>query len=192
MKRDAMLADGSQNGIGLKTAVPLQSSPFYSKHMSEIARGGRPLKYMEAFNKQAFKLCLLGAVDQELADFFEVSEWTINRWKKEFPRFSQSLKRGKKMADADVAYKLYQRAIGFSHGDTDIKVIRNKIVKTRLVKHYPPDTVAAIFWLKNRSTNNWRDKSHVEIDYNKLSDEQLTFIVDELKQSANEHPGRHQ
>jgi hypothetical protein len=27
-----------------------------------------------------------------------------------------------------------------------------------LTKHYPPDTTAAIFWLKNRRPSEWRDK----------------------------------
>jgi hypothetical protein len=25
-------------------------------------------------------------------------------------------------------------------------------------EHYPPDTTAAIFWLKNRRRNEWRDR----------------------------------
>jgi hypothetical protein len=31
---------------------------------------GRPTKYKEEYNEQAYKLCLLGATDKELADFF--------------------------------------------------------------------------------------------------------------------------
>jgi len=30
------------------------------------------------------------------------------------------------------------------------------------VKHYPPDTTAAIFWLKNRQPAKWREKQEVE------------------------------
>ena len=30
-------------------------------------------------------------------------------------------------------------------------------------KHYPPDTTAAIFWLKNRQKSKWRDKQDHEI-----------------------------
>jgi hypothetical protein len=29
-------------------------------------------------------------------------------------------------------------------------------------EHYPPDTVAAIFWLKNRQKEKWRDKQEVD------------------------------
>ena len=28
--------------------------------------------------------------------------------------------------------------------------------------HYPPDTVAMIFWLKNRRPDKWRDRQEIE------------------------------
>lgn len=119
---------------------------------------GRPTKYESKYNKQAEKLCKLGATDKELADFFEVAESTLNLWKLQHPKFSESIKKGKEIADAEVAEKLYKRATGYSHPDVDIKVINDKIVTTRLTKHYAPDTAAAIFWLKNRQKKKWRDK----------------------------------
>ena len=35
---------------------------------------GRPTEYKEEYNEQVYKLCLLGAKDKELADFFNVEE----------------------------------------------------------------------------------------------------------------------
>ncbi|EBO9197339.1 terminase [Salmonella enterica] len=122
----------------------------------------RPTKYQEAYAEQARKLCLLGYTDAELADFFEVSESTINKWKLDYPKFSESIKKGKEYADGNVADRLYQRAMGYVAPDVDIKVIENQIVETPLEKHYPPDTTAAIFWLKNRQRDKWRDKQEVE------------------------------
>lgn len=119
---------------------------------------GRPVKYDENYNKQAYKLCLLGAIDTELADFFEVHVDTINEWKQVYPEFSVSIKRGKQQADSEVAHKLFKRATGYEHEDVDIKVIEGEIVLTELTKHYPPDTAAAIFWLKNRQKQKWMDK----------------------------------
>src|SRR3990170_280949 len=74
--------------------------------------GGRPSKYQEEFAEQARKLCLLGATDGELADFFEVCEATINNWKHEHPGFLESIRAGKIKADAEVADSLYRRATG--------------------------------------------------------------------------------
>jgi hypothetical protein len=127
-----------------------------------MADVGAPTKFKDEYVDQVYKLCLLGATDAELADFFGVQESTINNWKISQPEFLESIKRGKQSADSNVAQSLYHRATGYEHPDVDIKVIESKIVKTDLVKHYPPDTTAAIFWLKNRQKANWRDKTEQE------------------------------
>src|ERR1051325_6581857 len=76
---------------------------------------GRPTEYKPEYCVQVEKLCKLGATDKELADFFDVTEQTINNWKSEHDEFFESIKRGKVLADAEVANKLYHRAIGYSH-----------------------------------------------------------------------------
>lgn len=125
---------------------------------------GRPTKYKEEYCEQVEKLCKLGATDIEIADFFDVNVDTINEWKKVYDKFSVSIKRGKLMADANVADRLYQRAVGFEHDSEEIKVISggsiggSSIERVPIRKIYPPDTVAAIFWLKNRQKKTWRDK----------------------------------
>lgn len=124
----------------------------------------RPSKFKEEYIEQAYKLALLGVTDKELALFFDTTEQTINNWKKDYPKFFESLKRGKEEADAKVAQSLYHRALGYSHPDTDIKVVKNQIVTTDIIKHYPPDTTAAIFWLKNRKPERWREKQEILIE----------------------------
>jgi hypothetical protein len=119
---------------------------------------GRPSKFDEAMCVQAEKLCKLGATDKELADFFEVSESTLSKWKVDYPEFSEALKSGKEMADAEVGNRLFQRAIGYSHPDVHISNYQGEITKTETVKHYAPDTTACIFWLKNRRPDLWRDR----------------------------------
>ncbi|EDQ1733570.1 terminase [Salmonella enterica] len=123
----------------------------------------RPTKYQAAYAEQARKLCLLGYTDAELADFFDVDEATINRWKKEHHEFCESIKKGKSVADGEVAAKLFHRATGYEHPEDDIRAVDGSIVITPTVKHYPPDTTAAIFWLKNRQKNKWRDKQDHEL-----------------------------
>lgn len=125
---------------------------------------GRPSKYKEEYTEQAYKLCLLGATDKELADFFKIKESTLNLWKKAQPEFMESLNRGKDGADATVASKLYHRAIGYEHEDTQFATFQGEITdRETYIKHYPPDTTAAIFWLKNRQSSKWRDKTDHEI-----------------------------
>lgn len=118
----------------------------------------RPSKFKPEFIEQARKLCKLGATDRELADFFGVTEKTLNNWKLESDEFLQSLKSGKDEADDRVERSLFARAVGYEHDDLDIRVVEGRIEQTPIVKRYPPDTTAAIFWLKNRRKGEWRDK----------------------------------
>lgn len=123
---------------------------------------GRPTKYKEEYPGKAYKLCLLGATDDQLADFFEVDTATINRWKKSHPEFCESLKKGKDQADSVIAESLYNRAKGYQHEEDKIFNNNGKAMVVPTIKHYPPDTVAAIFWLKNRQKEHWRDRQEIE------------------------------
>lgn len=130
--------------------------------MSEKNKGGRPTSFKEEYVKLAYQFCLLGATDKDLASNFDVSESTINKWKLDYPQFSESLKKGKDIADARVADALFNRALGYSHPDVDIRVIDGQIVQTELIKYYPPDPTSGIFWLKNRQKDKWRDKQEID------------------------------
>jgi hypothetical protein len=116
---------------------------------------GRPTKYKPEYVAQAAKLCALGATDAQLADFFEVSVSTIALWKVQHKEFSDAIKVPKAEADERVEQSLYRRAMGYEHDEVDIRVVGGEIVQTPIRKFYPPDTAAAIFWLKNRA--GWRD-----------------------------------
>lgn len=157
----------------------------------EKNKGGRPTKHKEEYNKQAYKLCLLGATDKSLADFFDVSEVTINAWKNDTSTsFLKSLKEGKEEADSKVAESLYNRALGYSCKED--KILANPqdpenpiVVPT--IKHYPPDATSAIFWLKNRNKAAWRDKQEVEVS----GEVGITFnldygLVEDMKEIAND------
>jgi len=133
-----------------------------SKPQGAAKKPGRPTKYKPEFAAQAEKLCRLGATDIEIADFFEVDVRTVYRWKGEHDEFCQALKIAKAEADDRVERSLYARASGYEHDEVDIRVIDGKIVETPIRKFYPPDTTAAIFWLKNRKPEQWRDKQEME------------------------------
>lgn len=124
---------------------------------------GRPTKFKPEFVQQAEKLCRLGATDIEVADFFEIEVRTLYRWKAENEAFCQALKAGKDDADDRVERSLFARANGYEHDEVDIRVVGGGIVQTPIRKFYPPDTTAAIFWLKNRKPKEWRETKAVEL-----------------------------
>jgi hypothetical protein len=138
------------------------------KAVKKPSKMGRPSAFKPEFIQQAYKLCLLGATDAKLGDFFGVSEQTVNAWKFANTDFLESITHGKLLADAEVAEALYNRARGYSHKEDDIRTLTlpagkgSKIVITPTIKHYPPDTQAASLWLRNRQPADWRDKTELQ------------------------------
>ncbi|KCZ47562.1 hypothetical protein [Hyphomonas sp. CY54-11-8] len=142
---------------------------------------GRPSKYDPKYAEQARKLCLLGATDEELAGFFDVSVATIDNWKNAHADFLGALKAGKAQADAEVADKLYQRALGYSHPEDKIFNDSGEPLIVPTTKHYPPDTAAAFIWLKNRQGARWKDKQ--EFEHN-ISDD-LAALLDARRKKTD-------
>ena len=125
----------------------------------------RPTKYKPEYAEQAKKLCKNNAfTDAELAVFFGVNLSTLHLWKIKQPEFSNAIKIGKAPANARVEKSLYDRAMGYSAVETDIRVVNGKIVKTEVVKHYPPDPTSLIFYLKNRMPSEFREKRDTATD----------------------------
>ena len=156
---------------------------------------GRPTDYKVEYNEKVYKLCLLGAIDKDIANFFDVCEATITNWKRDYPDFLASIKRGKEEADMKVAESLYKKATGKHKAkevtfekvvlrpqdDTSIEeeVYKKKVV----VKDIPADTAAAFIWLKNRQSDKWRDK--IETD-NKVSiGDNLANVLGQITNAKN-------
>lgn len=170
--------------------------------MEEKNVGGRPSKYDPKYDKQAYKLSLMGFTDKQLATFFEVSEATLNNWKNDFPSFLESIKKGKEPADALISQSLFNRAKGTSIPDsyalkkTTTDATGKEVETVEFIpirKHLPPDVTAQIFWLKNRQPKLWRDSHQIdakvkhetepELDLTKLSEDELESLI-ELQSKA--------
>ena len=151
MKRQESKPKGVSHGKGKNKPVGVQ------------AKVGAPSGFKHEYVKQAEGLCKLGATDMDLAEFFNVSDRTINRWRIQFPEFCRSLKDGKAESDARVERSLYHRAIGYTFDGEEIFQFQGEIVRAKVKKHVPPDTTAMIFWLKNRKPAEWRDKQEIEV-----------------------------
>lgn len=130
-----------------------------------------PLRYNpEYHNDWAWSLALKGATDQEVAEAFGVSKRTIIRWKSDHPEFAEAYQRGKDIADAKVKKALYERAIGYevqekeSTVDVDPKTGESKPVRVKTTtKKYPPDTMAAMYWLNNRTKGEFAQRQEVTL-----------------------------
>jgi hypothetical protein len=125
---------------------------------------GRPTKLNATVIAQAKKLCELGATDGEISDILQIDPATFYRWRAKSTEFCDSIIAGKEAADARVERSLYHRALGYEH--PAVKVFMpagaEKPVYAPITERYPPDTGAAIFWLKNRQKERWKDKQDHE------------------------------
>jgi len=123
----------------------------------------RPSKYQPGFAKIAEKLCQLGGTDRDVAEALNVSEATVNNWKREFPEFMESLKTGKAVSDAEVEKSLYKRAIGYEVVETTVVKFKTGTRVKTVTRHIPPDPTSCIFWLKNRMPDKWRDRQELAV-----------------------------
>jgi hypothetical protein len=121
---------------------------------------GRPTRFESEMCEQAHNYCLLGATNNELAEFFDVSPSTIDRWIAERADFRDAVRSGRVTADARVARGLYARAIGYDRTFERSVVIGSEVKPVTSTIHYPPNVQACIFWLRNRRRRTWRDGPH--------------------------------
>lgn len=104
---------------------------------------------------------MLGLNDEEMAAYFQVTQPTFDKWKRDNPDFLLALTRGREEADAKVVESLYHRARGYSH--PAVKIFMPAGAKAPVIvpytEHYPPDTAAASLWLHNRQRGKWKPRA---------------------------------
>lgn len=122
-----------------------------------------PTKYdPDIHPKKVYRMAMIGLRGADLALAMDVCESTIVDWKKIHPEFAEAMARGLDVADSEVAIALFQKATGYSHPAEEIRVVDGEVVRIPVERRYPPDTTAAIFWLKNRQRGVWRDVWNIE------------------------------
>ncbi|SEP26615.1 hypothetical protein SAMN02990966_04700 [Rhodospirillales bacterium URHD0017] len=118
---------------------------------------GRPSDFTLDMCEQAHNYCLLGATNDELAQFFDVSPRTIDRWIAERADFGDAVRSGRVAADARVARGLYGRAVGYDRTVERMAIVAGELKPVTSTIHYPANVQACIFWLRNRRRQTWRD-----------------------------------
>lgn len=116
---------------------------------------------------RAYRLCLLGLNNADLALAFGLSTFAIENKLRNDPKFRDAVERGRSVADAKVASALYKRATGYMYTDTHVTVYKPKdgeptVITTPVIKFQAPDTGAAIFWLTNRQPDYWSNSMRLE------------------------------
>lgn len=129
--------------------------------MIKIAKG----KYREWLEQDSLLMiegwARQGLTDEQIAKNMGIRRSTFYEWLKKFPDISVALKKGKAPVDFEVENALLKRALGFEYEETEtiIEEVDGKQKKRikKIKKVALPETSAAIFWLKNRKPEQWRN-----------------------------------
>ena len=142
---------------------------------------GQPTKYnADHMPRLARFMCQRGAVMSEVADAFNVSTRTLFNWLNLHPELHDAVQVGVDAFNARVERALAERAIGFFVTlREEVKDAKTGEIKFPAVRrYYPPDTTAAIFFLKNRLRDRWHDVQDHYINQRTLkSSEELTIEI---------------
>jgi hypothetical protein len=133
---------------------------------------GRPTVFGEVVREKMLVLAKDGATNPQIAEAIGVSTRTIEYWLHKDPDLFRAIKDQKDLADQLVEASLFQRAIGYQrpavkhfldkkqvHDEfTGEAKLQTVVIEHHYVEHHAPSEVAAIFWLKNRQPDRWREK----------------------------------
>ncbi len=125
---------------------------------------GPKSKYNAKLLPTVFKLAKAGHTQEQIARKLGISPACLILWKKTYPAVNDVLKAAKDIPDSKVEQSLYRMATGY-YQDVEEPVFDRKngeVAYARYKKYFPPNTTAAIFWLKNRRKAEWADTYNVE------------------------------
>lgn len=138
-----------------------------------------------------------GLTDEQICHNMGIHVATLCDWKNRFPQLSEALKKGKAPVDQEVENALLKRALGYEYEEvtTEIEeiptgrndengrpIMKQKKHIRKTVKHVMPDTLAQMYWLKNRRPDRWRDKPIEVVDNSTM--EKLDAMLAEVKNHA--------
>ncbi|WP_330651598.1 transposase [[Clostridium] colinum] len=130
-----------------------------------------------------------GLTDEQIAVKMAISTTTLYAWKNKYTEISETLKKGKEIVDIQVENALLKRALGYTTTEKKVKKEYGEITEEiTITKEIPPDPTSAIFWLKNRRPEQWREKREVEQNTNQNTevDEFSKTILDFVKGQKND------
>lgn len=165
--------------------------PTKKKAASKKSLAGRPTKFTNEIQKQMKVLYLEGFTDKKVAKALLIDEATINNWKIAHPKFFESLKDWKAVADREIEKSLYKRAKGFYKiKEPKVGFYEGCAIIEEVEKEILPDPTSMIFWLKNRQPDKWREKSQLEFDLSNATDEQLVELAKKALKKLDENKNK--
>lgn len=139
------------------------------KIVKKKGKQGAPTKLNADKKKFLLFLYKEGKTDSQAAKIVGIAESTINNWKRENPKFLESIRESKKTVDEEVEAALLENALGFTYTETkalsvsmgqglgsEVEIVNHEQFKTG-------DTRAQMYWLQNRNPERWKNTKAVEV-----------------------------
>ena len=137
-------------------------------------------KYKPEYAETARKLCAqCGYIDIQLAEWFDVTEKTINNWKLAHPDFAEALRVGKAETDDLVERATVQHICGYYVEVDEMDRFGN--VK-QMRKWIAGNAHAGIKWLNARRPEVYREKK--EVKHALSMDEAFLRFLDNMEEQA--------
>ncbi|MBL7545611.1 MAG: helix-turn-helix domain-containing protein [Bdellovibrionaceae bacterium] len=159
--------------------------------MSTEPKVGRPSLFNDAIREKIIALAEQGKTNEQIAEIIGVHVRTIENWQGKHKDLMWALREAKLSADELVEASLFSRAVGYTHPEEKSFCYEGVVVTHNTQKHHPPDIQAAMFWLKNRQPDKWREKQPGEDDKKVTLDGSITVtstdLADRISQFKSEN-----
>ena len=132
-----------------------------------------------------------GLSDEQIAKNIGINPATLYKWVDKYGEIGKAIKKGKAPVDFEVENALLKSALGHYVTIKEPIKVKKEMQKPGVGKvveehiefverqiYIPPNTVAQVFWLKNRKSDKWRD--HPEIPISTAAIEKLDAILAQI------------
>jgi len=117
---------------------------------------GRPSKYSPIFCETVIALMSEGASKTEVAAELNIAWDTLHEWEKNFPEFSDAIKRGSKLSEGWWEKKARENLVSYKDG---------------------PTINASLWYMNMKNRFGWKDKQEVEVTVD-ISDKLREFLTE--------------
>jgi AcrR family transcriptional regulator len=158
-----------------------------------VGKRGPKTKFTKKLGETFVRLAKDGKTLDQIAEVVGVSSRTLTNWMGSNEDLLLAVREARQIADELVEASLFAKAVGYSHPEEKVFCSEGMITTHETQKHYPPDTQAAMFWLRNRQPERWKEKNESDVkvetnNYGSLTDEQLAAKIAEMLAKGSVKP----
>lgn len=138
----------------------LKIAPGDSSQQKPAQKSGA-YKYRAEYKALAKQAVMLGMEFKDIAsNVFNVPEEAFLQWMVDYPDFAEAVKDGGEKADMLVVDALHKIATGFEY--TEEVAVPGMGIET-ISRYYEPNINAIKYWLNNRKSDKWKNKTDTNL-----------------------------